>query len=264
MATTRRGRLRRIQRARPDDELTLVEHLDELRQRIIIVLTVLVLGIALCFWQNGRIYEILTGPIHHRQLVTFSPMEAFLNSISISVYGGLLLALPVITYQLYAFVIPAFEERHHRGLRPLLLMIPGLFIIGVVFGWYIVTPAALQFLTAYNSDVTTYIPRARDYIQFVMLTLISMGLVFELPVVMMVLGRVGIVRSSWMKRNWRIAVVALAFVAALLPGADPITMIAEFIPLLVLYGFSYFLVRAAERRREASMADDEDIWPEEA
>jgi sec-independent protein translocase protein TatC len=264
MATTRRGRLRRIERVRPDDELTLVEHLDELRQRIIIVLTVLVLGIAICFWQNDRIYRILTEPIHHRQLVTFSPMEAFMNSISISVYGGLLLALPVVSYQIYAFVIPAFDERHHRGLRPLILMIPGLFVIGVAFGWFIVTPAALDFLTSYNSNVTTYIPRARDYIQFVMLTLISMGLVFQMPVVMMVLGRIGIVRSSWMKRNWRISVVVLAFVAALLPGADPITMIAEFVPLLVLYAMSYFLVRGAERRREARVGDDQDIWPEEA
>src|SRR5918997_4123498 len=107
MATTRRGRLRRIQRARPSDELTLVEHLDELRQRVIVVLAVLVVGIGVCFWQNAEIYDVLTNPIDDRELVTFSPMEAFLNSIAISVYGGLLITLPVLSYHLYAFVIPA-------------------------------------------------------------------------------------------------------------------------------------------------------------
>lgn len=256
---TRAGRFKRVQRARPTDELTLVEHLDELRQRLIIVLTALVVGVGLCFWQNGAIYDVLTDPINDRELVTFSPMEAFLNSISISVYGGLLLALPLMTYQLYAFVIPAFDERHHRGLRPLLVMIPALFIAGVAFAWYVVTPAAIDFLTSYNADQTTYIPRAREYIQFVMLTLISLGLVFQLPVVMLVLGRIGLVKSTWMRRNWRIAVVGLALLAALLPGADPITMIAEFIPLLVLYGLSYFLVRSAERRRAEEDAAD-DVW----
>ena len=236
----------RLSRVRPDDQLTLVEHLDELRSRLIISLTALALAIAVCYFENTRIYHLLTGPIHHRPLYTFGPTEAFFNAIMISVYGGLLITLPLLSYQLYAFVIPAFAEETQRTIRPMLLMVPALFLIGVVFGWYVVIPPALNFLTSYNSHVVHYLPRASDYIRFVMYTLLAMGIVFELPVVMMMLGRVGIISSSFMRRRWREAVVVLAAFAAILPGTDPVTMTAEYVPMLVLYAVSYFLVRAVE------------------
>jgi sec-independent protein translocase protein TatC len=238
----------RIRRVRPDDELTLVEHLDELRTRLIVSLTVLAIAVSVCYYENHRIYHLLKEPLplHHRHLFTFTPTEAFFNAVMISIYGGLLISLPVLSYQLYAYVIPAFSEDSQRSIRPLLLMIPGLFLIGVVFGWFVVIPPALHFLTNFNSTEVTYLPRASDYIRFIMYTLLAMGIVFELPVVMMMLGRVGILRSSWMKRRWREAIVGLAAFAALLPGTDPITMTAEYLPMLALYGLSYFLVRAVE------------------
>jgi len=242
----------RMRRVRPDDELTLVEHLDELRWRLIVSLTVLTVAVSVCYYENHRIYHFITAPIHHRQLVTFAPTEAFFNAVMISVYGGLLISLPILSYQLYAYVIPAFSEESQRTIKPLLLMVPGLFLIGVAFGWYVVIPPALHFLTSFNSGEVNYLPRASDYIRFIMLTLLAMGAVFELPVVMMMLGRVGIVRSSFMKRRWREAIVVLAVIAALLPGTDPVTMTAEYVPLLVLYALSYFLVKAVEPKRGLS------------
>lgn len=236
----------RIRRVRPDDELTLVEHLDELRVRLIFSLLVLTIAVAGCYYESHSILHFITGPIHHRQLATFGPTEAFFNTITISVYGGLLITLPFLSYQFYAYVIPAFSEESQRTIRPLLLMVPGLFLIGVVFAWYVVIPPALHFLTGFNQHEYRYIPRAADYIRFIMLTLLAMGAVFELPVVMMMLGRVGILRSSFMKRRWREAIVVLAVIAALLPGTDPITMTAEYVPMLLLYALSYFLVKAVE------------------
>ena len=244
----------RIKRAHPEDELTLVEHLDELRTRLLVSISVLVVAVSACYYENHRIYHLLTSalPKGHRQLYTFAPGEAFFNAITISVYAGLLIALPILSYQFYAYVIPAFSEESQRTIKPMLLMIPGLFLIGVVFGWFIVVPAALRFLVNYNSSVVHYFPRASDYIHFVAYTELAMGIVFELPVVMMMLGRVGILRSSMMKRRWREAVVALAVIAALLPGTDPVTMTAEYLPMLVLYWFSYFLVKAVEPKRGIS------------
>jgi sec-independent protein translocase protein TatC len=238
----------RARRAKPDDELTLVEHLDELRTRLIVSISVLLVAVSACYYENHRIYHLLTSalPKGHRQLYTFAPGEAFFNAITISIYGGLLIALPILSYQFYAYVIPAFSEESQKTIRPMLLLIPGLFLIGVVFGWFIVVPAALHFLVNYNKDVVNYLPRAADYIHFVAYTLLAMGIVFELPVVMMMLGRVGILRSSLMKRRWREAVVILAIIAALLPGTDPVTMTAEYLPMLLLYWFSYFLVKAVE------------------
>jgi sec-independent protein translocase protein TatC len=244
----------RIKRAKPDDELTLVEHLDELRTRLIVSISVLVVAVSACYYENHRIYHLLTSalPAHHHKLVAFAPGEAFFNAITISVYGGLLISLPILSYQFYAYVIPAFSEESQRTIKPMLLLIPGLFLIGVVFGWFVVVPAALKFLVNYNSDVITYLPRASDYIHFVAYTELAMGIVFELPVVMMMLGRVGILRSSMMKRRWREAVVALAVIAALLPGTDPVTMTAEYLPMLLLYWISYFLVKAVEPKRGIS------------
>jgi sec-independent protein translocase protein TatC len=242
----------RIRRVRPDDELTLVEHLDELRVRLIFSLLVLTIAVAGCYYESHNILHFITGPIHHRELVTFAPTEAFFNTVMISVYGGLLISLPLLSYQFYAYVIPAFSEESQRTVRPMLLMVPGLFLIGVVFGWYVVIPPALHFLTGFNQHEYSYFPRAADYIRFIMLTLLAMGAVFELPVVMMMLGRVGILRSSFMKRRWREAIVVLAVIAALLPGTDPITMSAEYVPMLLLYGLSYFLVKAVEPKGSIS------------
>ena len=249
----------RARRVKPDEQLTLVEHLDELRTRIIVVIGVLAVSVAGCFWFNEEILEYLKTPLPDDvadKLVTLAPQEAFFNAISISVYGGLLITMPVLTYQIYAFVIPAFDPEHHSVFRPLVLMIPVLFVAGVAFGWFVITPAALTFLTNFNSGAVEYIPRAKDYIQFVMLSLLAMGVVFQIPVVMLTLGRIGLVTSDQMRRTWRIAIVVLAVLAALAPGADPVSMVLTFIPLVVLYGFSYFLVRSSERRRSGAELDD--------
>jgi sec-independent protein translocase protein TatC len=236
----------RFRRVRPDDELTLVEHLDELRTRLIISLSVLTIAVAASYAEYGRIFHLLTGPIHHRQLFSFTPGEAFFTTLGVSVYAGLLISAPILSYQLYAYIIPAFSDESLKTIRPMLWMIPILFLVGVVFGWFIVVPAALRFLVGYNSHNITYLPRASDYIHFIMMTLLAMGAVFELPVVMMMLGRVGILRSSFMRKRWREAIVALAVLAALLPGTDPVTMTAEYVPMLALYWLSYFLVKAVE------------------
>jgi len=247
----------RPRRVGPEDQLTLVEHLEELRTRLIIVLSALAIAMTGCYIENVRIYHFLQRPLDgHVKLVTLAPTEAFFNAIMISVYGGLLITLPVISYQIYAFIIPAFAHETQRSIRPLLLMVPVLFLTGVAFGWYIVVPPAIHFLTNFNSEVINYIPRASDYIRFVMLTLLAMGLVFQLPVVMMMLGRAGIVTSSFMRRRWRESIVVLAALTALLPGTDPVTMMAEFIPVLVLYGLSYFLVRAVEPKRQSEAAPE--------
>jgi sec-independent protein translocase protein TatC len=236
----------RFRRAKPDDELTLVEHLDELRTRLIVSISVLTIAVAACYAEYGRLFHLLTGPIHHRQLFALSPGEAFFTTLGVCVYSGLIISAPILSYQLYAYIIPAFSDESLKTIRPMLWMTPILFVIGVVFGWFVVVPAALRFLVSFNSQNITYLPQANQYIHFLLMTLLAMGVVFELPVVMMMLGRVGILRSSFMRKRWREAVVALAVFAAVLPGTDPVTMTAEYVPMLVLYWLSYFLVKAVE------------------
>jgi len=242
-------------RVTPDEQIDLVDHLDELRSRIIIVLAVLAVAMSVLFWKSGEILHFLSQPIrdqipHWQGFLVLGPLDQIMTSISIAIYGALIITLPVLTYQLYAFVLPAFPEEHHKHIKPMVWSVPILFLLGVVFAWYLVVPPAFDFLINFNQEQFNVQLRAKEYIQFVLLTLLAMGIVFEMPMVMMTLGRLGIVSSAMMKRHWRISIVALAVLAMLLPGVDPISYIVEFIPLLVLYGLSYFLVKLVEPKPE--------------
>jgi sec-independent protein translocase protein TatC len=244
----------RLRRVAHEERLSTVDHLAELRSRAIASLAVLAVAVAVCFWRNQDLLQLLRQPIGDRQLATFAVGEAFMVSLKVSIYAGILLALPVITYQVYAFVVPVLAEDQQRHVRPLLLLVPALFVTGVAFGWKLVLPPALGFLLSYNASVYATQLRAGDYIQFVTLTLAAMGLVFELPAVMLVLARVGVVTAAGMRRHWRVSVVGLVALAVALPGTDPVTMLVELAPLLVLYGFSYVLVSLVERRAEPGWA----------
>jgi sec-independent protein translocase protein TatC len=238
-------------RVTPDEQIDLVDHLDELRSRIIIVLAVLAVAMSVLFWKSGEILHFLSQPIRDQipnwqGFLVLSPLDQIMTSISIAIYGALIITLPVLTYQIYAFILPAFPEEHHKHIKPMVWSVPILFLLGVVFAWYLVVPPAFDFLINFNQEQFNVQLRAKEYIQFVLLTLLAMGIVFEMPMVMMTLGRLGIVSSAMMKRHWRISIVALAVLAMLLPGVDPISYIVEFIPLLVLYGLSYFLVKLVE------------------
>ena len=242
-------------RVTPDEQIDLVDHLDELRSRIIIVLAVLAVAMSVLFWKSGEILHFLSQPIRDQipnwqGFLVLSPLDQIMTSISIAIYGALIITLPVLTYQIYAFILPAFPEEHHKHIKPMVWSVPILFLLGVVFAWYLVVPPAFDFLINFNQDQFNVQLRAKEYIQFVLLTLLAMGIVFEMPMVMMTLGRLGVVSSAMMKRHWRISIVALAVLAMLLPGVDPISYIVEFIPLLVLYGLSYFLVKLVEPKPE--------------
>lgn len=256
----------RPRRVKPDEQLTLVEHLDELRSRIIVVLVVFTIGIGVCFYEADQILQFLAQPLPLKpgettyKFLALSPLDGILTSISIAFYSALLLTMPIATYQLYAFVIPAFAEGYHKHIKPLVIMIPILFICGVVFGWYLVVPPAIGFVVGYNSTSFDYSNlRAGEYVQFVLLTLLAMGIVFEMPAVMLVLARLRIMSSALMRRHWRISIVVLAVIAMLLPGVDPISFIVEFIPLLALYGLSYFIVVAVERTQSSDDPDPEPL-----
>jgi sec-independent protein translocase protein TatC len=241
----------RLRPAQFDEHLTLVEHLDELRTRIIVSVAVLVLASALCFWQNSLLLDIANGPLPgDRVPITFGVAEPFMTTVTLSIYAGLLLAMPVILYQLYAYVLPAFAPNERRVVLPFLLMVPLLFIAGVVFAYFVVLPAAVSFLLNFNSDEFNIQVRAREYYSFFALTLVSIGVLFQIPVGVLAVTRLGIITPEALARNRRYAVLAIAVVAMLLPGTDPVTMLISMIPLLLLFELSLVLARAFGRPRE--------------
>ncbi|MEK6271821.1 MAG: twin-arginine translocase subunit TatC [Actinomycetota bacterium] len=238
MATTR------LRAAKFDEQMTLVEHLDELRNRIIASAAVLLVACGLCFWQNHLLLEIANQPLPgDRVPITFGVTEPFMTTLKVSIYAGILIALPVLLYQAYAFLLPALKPTEKRVVLPFLILVPLLFITGVAFSYFVVVPAATQFLLNFNDDQFNIQVRASEYYSFFMLTLIALGLVFQVPMGIVALTRLGIVTPQQLSHNRRYAYLILAVVAMLLPGTDPVTMLIELVPLLALFELSLILAR---------------------
>jgi sec-independent protein translocase protein TatC len=234
-----------------EDRLTLTEHLGELRMRLVVCLAAIGLGFALCFWQNDLLLNLANDPLPQGRVpLTFGPTEPFTVTLSLSVYGALVLAFPVILWQAYAFVLPAFSPEERRIALPLLLMVPVLFAAGVLFAYFVALPAAMKFLLNFNEDQFNIQLRAREYYGFFGLTLLSVGALFQMPLGVLAVTRMGIVTPKQLARNRPYAVLVIAIVAAFLPGTDPITMMILMLPLLALYEFSILLARAFGRRAE--------------
>jgi sec-independent protein translocase protein TatC len=241
---------RRIRPVGHEDRLSLVDHLDELRTRIIMALVAFGVALALCFWQNHLILRIVNDPLNGRKPLTLGVAEPFTTTFTLSAYAAILISLPVVLYQLYAFILPAFTPGERRVAMPLLLMVPFLFIAGVVFGYYVVLPAALKFLLHFNTDQFRVEIRARDYYSFVSITLVACGLLFQIPVGILGLNRLGIVTPRQLRKNRRYAILVIAVLAMLLPGVDPVSMLIEMVPMIVLYELSILLAVAFGRPSE--------------
>ena len=227
-----------------DDELSVVEHLDELRTRIIVCASVLVVAVTLCFWQNGLLLAVANEPLPgDREPITLGVTEPFFTTLKLSFYAGILLALPVILYQAYSFILPAFKPAEKRVVLPLLLAVPFLFIAGAVFAYFIVMPAALDFLLGFNADEFNIEIRGSEYYGFFVLTLISVGILFQIPVGTMAVTRLAIVTPEQLAANRRYAVLVIAIAAMLLPGTDPVTMVISMAPLYALFEISLSLAR---------------------
>src|SRR5690348_8095506 len=159
---------RRVRPVSHEDHLTLVEHLDELRNRLIVCLAAFGVALALCFWQNHLILELASRPLpaSHEKLLTFGVAEPFTTTLTVAAYAAIILALPVLIYQLYAYVLPAFSDAERRVVLPILLLAPVLFLAGVAFAYFLVMPAAVKFLLGFNNGQFNVQVRARDYYSF--------------------------------------------------------------------------------------------------
>src|SRR3954464_14336383 len=244
-----------------EDRLTLVEHLDELRTRIVISIVAFSVAFALCYWQNDRLLDIANAPLPgDRTPITFGVAEPFTTTVTITAYAALVISLPVILYQAYAFVLPALTNREKRVIVPFLLGVPVLFVAGVVFGYFVVLPAATKFLLNFNQSQFNIQVRAKDYYSFFTTTLGAMGLIFQLPIGILAVTRLGIVTPRQLAKNRRYAYLIIAVVAMLLPGTDPVSMLLEMVPLIVLFEASLVLARVvgtparADPRSEPAIA----------
>jgi sec-independent protein translocase protein TatC len=245
---------RRIRPVSHEDQLSLVQHLDELRHRLVVCLVIFAVALALAFWQNHLLLEIASNPLPsgHKKLITFGVTEPFTTTLTVSAYGAAILAAPFILWQLYAYILPAFSPAEKRVVLPILLLFPFLFIAGVAFSYFAVMPAAVHFLLNFNDEQFNVQVRASDYYSFFSMTMLAGGLIFQLPMGILAVTRLGIVSVQQITKNRRYAYLIIAIVAAALPGVDPISMLIEMVPLLVLFELSILLARWFGRPREGA------------
>lgn len=251
-----------------EDRLSLVDHLGELRTRMVISVLAFLAAGSLCFWQDALLLDILNRPLEGTDEVLLSEAgnpvslgvaEQFTTTLLVSAYGALLLSLPVILYQAYAFILPAFSPRERKVAVPLLLMVPFLFVGGVLFAYFVVLEPALDFLLGFNSEEFTTALRARDYYGFVGMVMIALGLFFQVPVGIIGLTRLGIVTPEQLAKNRRYAILVIAILAALLPTIDPISLLLIMTPMIILYEGSIQLAKLIGRPRERDEVSEESL-----
>jgi sec-independent protein translocase protein TatC len=232
------------------EEATLVEHLEELRVRLFVCIGTVVVAWIAAFIVHARVIRLLTEqlPRQHRKLITLQIGEPFMTSLWLSLYLGFAISLPVILWQAWAFFIPAFERAHERMLKAFVFLATALMVCGIVFGYYVALPAAARFLTHFDSSIYNIQVQARPFISFATMVLLAMALVFELPLFVVGLTRLGIVTTRQLRKNRRIGYFIVAVIGVALPGIDPVTTFFETIPLVFLYEGSIWLSVLLDRR----------------
>jgi len=310
-----------------EERLSLVDHLDELRSRLIICGAVLVVAFGFCFWQNHELLHIVNKPLTEQtrkkvskgegtvgQAVTaqrgviktaedtrealqllaapgsgvsskaragLTPLigslkadiaklprkapaenpavlgvgEAFTTTLMVTLYFALIISLPVILYELAGFVLPALKPNERRATAPLLMAVPALFVVGVLFGYFVVLPAAVRFFVNFNANEFNVIVQASQFYSFAATILLAMGAVFQVPVIILGATRMELVTVRQLRKNRRYAILACASVAAFLPG-DAITLLLETVPLYLLYEASILLAAILGRSRPSSGSAD--------
>jgi sec-independent protein translocase protein TatC len=315
-----------------EDRLSLVDHLEELRTRLIVSGVALAVAFGLCMWQNHELLHIINkpleaqtetqvkagrGPLGQTALaqqgvlnlarevqvmaaifsapnsglppqtrddlraqiprleaavakipkepqgnlpVTLGVGEPFTATLTVVLYFALVLSLPVILFELYGFLLPAFSPTERKIALPLLLAVPFLFVIGVLFGYFVVLPTALHFFQNFNSEQFNVLVQGSQYYRFAGMVLLAMGLVFQVPVAILGATRMGIVTPDQLRKHRRYAIVACAAIAAFLPG-DAVTLLLETVPLYLLYELSIALASLMERRDRARLARESPLGP---
>jgi sec-independent protein translocase protein TatC len=298
-----------------EDRLSIVDHLDELRSRLIVCGVALAVAFGLCFWQSHLVLNLLnsrlppasqTSPNHISGLtrdnvsaahhlstagslfqalshssslssgdaaliaaaahqitaaakalpqstpknvpITIGVGEPFTTTLTVCFYFSVLLTLPLLLYEAYAFIIPALSPNERRVATPMMIAAPALFVAGVVFTYIIILPAAIRFLQGYNASEFNALVQAKPLYSFEVLTMGAIGLAFQLPLALLGLRQLGVINGSTLTRHWRYATVIIAVIAAAMPGADPVTTGLETLPLVILFLASIVMLKLADRR----------------
>ncbi|XP_073145065.1 sec-independent protein translocase protein TATC, chloroplastic-like isoform X2 [Henckelia pumila] len=235
----------------PDDtEMSIYDHLEELRDRIFVSILAIGAAMAGCFAFSKELIIFLEAPVKEQgvRFLQLAPGEFFFTSLKVSGYCGLLIGSPVILFEIIAFIIPGLTKSERRFLGPIVLGSSILFYAGIIFSYYVLTPAALTFFVSYAEGVVESLWSIDQYFEFVLVLMFSTGLSFQVPVIQLLLGQLGLVSSEQMLSIWRYVVVGSVIAAAILtPSTDPLTQMLLAGPLMGLYLGGAGIVKALGR-----------------
>ncbi len=231
-------------------EMSLVDHLEELRRRVLRSLLALLVAAAACLALVRPLVRLLEVPAEGMRFLQLAPGEFLFVSLKVAGYAGLTLALPYILYEVLSFVLPGLSRRERRLVAPAVAASAVLFMTGLIFAWWALLPAALRFLVSYGADVVEPIWSIERYLDFVLLLMVATGLAFQLPVLQLLLGAFGLIRAATMLAAWRWVVLVAALAGAVLtPSTDPVTMLLLTGAITALFLVGVGLVALAERLR---------------
>ena len=240
-------------------EQSLLEHLNELRIRLTWAAGALVVGTIISFVFAEQILQFLLKPYGGNQLQTLRPTEGIETFFKVALVSGFILAMPFILYQFWLFISPGLTKKERRYVYIFIPATLGMFLLGILFAWVILVPAAVSFLAAFMQNIFMTEWTSSEYIGFILAMLFWLGLAFQMPVIMYVLARVGLVNGNMLKEQWRIAIVGVAVLAAAItPSIDPVTMLLTMAPLLLLYILSIGLAYMGYSRFEKNMEIDDE------
>ena len=231
-----------------EERVTLVEHLDELRTRLIISLAALAVAFGVCYGFRHTIIGWLNRPLDGREPITLGVAEPFMTSLTVALYAAIAITLPIFLWQIWAFLAPAMEEHHQRGVARMVMIATGLLAAGMAFAYFVILPSTIPFLLGYDDEIYNIQVRARDYYSFASFLIIGVGALFLLPVFLLGLVRLGILSYDKLRRNRRIGIVVLVAVSVALPGVDPVTTTLQTIPLLILFEATIWMAKFFEKR----------------
>jgi sec-independent protein translocase protein TatC len=236
-----------------DKELSLVQHLKEFRDRLMVACIAIAITTAISFLFTTDIIKLLLIPAGVQRLIALSPTENFTTYFRVALFSGFALSMPVVLYEIYAYIDPALHPNERRFALTIGPFVLGLFVAGMLFCYLVLLPNALKFLINFGSEVIDNQLRASEYLSFVTLFIVGMGVVFEMPIIIWALIRLGVVQRSWLTKRRRYVFVAVFVIAAVItPTPDPFNQTIVAIPMYLLFELGLLLARFGGGRRAAA------------